>query len=228
MRVGPLVLVLCLTSIAHADEPQKPEALEHYKAGAAAFTNGEYTEASKHFSAAYELEPLADLLWSWAHSERLAGHCVTAKGLYRKYSREAQTPSKVKAANDAIKLCDHEPPKEQPKPKDNEQPESPKPWYMNKLGGALSASGVVGVTVGITFLALASGSHSAAYQETYLDNFGGKLDETTLRRRIGGVSLGVGIGLLAAGVSVYLVHDQKQRALTAGTDGRVVFVGARF
>ncbi|HEY5920744.1 MAG TPA: hypothetical protein VIV11_03695 [Kofleriaceae bacterium] len=230
MRIGVLVIALWLTSIAHAEEPQKPEAREHLNAGGAAFTAGDYVEASKHFNAAYEIEPLPDLLWSWAQSERMAGRCVTAKGLYRKYAREAQTPSKVKAANDMIALCDKpvKPVKDARRTGESEPVQPLGPWYTNKLGGALTASGVVGVTVGITFLALAAGSHSESKQETYLDDFDSKLDETTQRRWIGGVSLGVGIGLLAAGAGIYLVHDRNQRALTAGTDGRVVFVGARF
>jgi hypothetical protein len=219
MRVASLLIALAITTVAYAEEPQKPEARDHYKAGAAAFTNQDFIEASQEFSAAYEIEPMPELLWSWAQSERLAGNCLTATGLYRKYAREAQKPTQAKAANDMIAKCERDvPPLE--------------PWYKNKLGGALTATGVVGVTVGVTFLALASSSHSAANQiladKGYLDDYEAKLDEVTLRRRIGGISLGVGIAALGAGATIYFLHDRNQRSLTAGTDGRVVFVGARF
>ena len=220
MRVASVLIMLWLTAVARADEPKTPEARSHYTTAAAAFTNQQYGEASQHFAAAYEIEPLPDLLWSWAQSERLAGNCVTAIGLYKKYAREATKPSKAQAANEKIAVCEREAP---PAP----------PWYKNKLGGALSATGVVGVTVGITFLALASSSHSEALAMNnnpngVLEGFEDKLAETTLRRRIGGISLGVGIAALGAGVTVYILHDRKHRALSAGTDGRVVFVGARF
>ena len=98
MRGAPILIALWLTAVAHAGEPTKPAARDHYRAGAAAFQGGQYTEASQHFAAAYDIEPSADLLWPWAQSERLAGNCVTAAGLYRKWAREEQTPTKVKTA----------------------------------------------------------------------------------------------------------------------------------
>ena len=216
MRVGPLVIAICLSSVAYAQEPERVEARAHFKQGVAAYMQHDYPQASAHFSAAYKIEPLADLLWSWAQAERFAGNYETALDLYRKYEREATTPTKAAAARDMIAICEqHLPP-----------PRTP--WYKNRLGGALTASGLVGVSVGITFLALASSSRSAAKEQMFLDDFDAKLDEATLRRRIGAVSLGLGAGAIAAGVMVYVIRDREQRTVTAGTDGRVVFVGGSF
>jgi hypothetical protein len=215
MRLVWFLIALCISSVAFADEPKNPEALAQFRAAAAAYTSGKYLEASKAFSASYELEPILDSLWGWAQSERLAGRCVTAMGLYHKFA--AQAPTRSKTANEMIALCEKQLPPEQ------------SPWYKNKLGGGLAAGGVIGVTIGITFLALASSSRSAADEQMYLDDFEAKLDEATTRRRIGAVSLSVGLAALGAGVTLYVLHDRKQRTtLTAGTDGRVVFVGARF
>jgi tetratricopeptide (TPR) repeat protein len=216
MRTASVVIAICLTSIANAEEPERVEARAHFKQGVAAFEAQQYSQASAHFSAAYKIEPHADLLWSWAQAERFDGKCETAIDLYRKYEREAQTPTKASAARDMIALCE----RQLPPPR--------VPWYTNRLGGVLTASGVVGVTVGITFLALASSSRSAAKEQMYLDDFDAKLDEATLRRRIGAVSLSLGAGALVAGVVVYVIGDREQRTVTAGTDGRVVFVGGRF
>jgi hypothetical protein len=213
MRVASLVIAMCLTSVAHAEEPERVEARAHFKQGVAAFSDHQYSTASLHFEAAYKIEPLADLLWSWAQSERFSGHCETAIDLYRKYEREAQTATKASAARDMIALCAQQ------------LPPPRKPWYANRLGGALTATGAVGVITGITFLSLASSSRSAAKDEMYIDDFGDKLDEATLRRRIGAISLGVGAGVLAAGITVYAMSD---RTVSAGTDGRVVFVAGRF
>jgi tetratricopeptide (TPR) repeat protein len=214
MRITSLVLVIALGSIAHAGEPERVEARAHFKQGLAAFDSHDYRQASAHFSAAYKIEPLPDLLWSWAQAERFAGNYESAIDIYRKFEREATTPTKAAAARDMIALCEQQ------------LPPPRTPWYKNQLGGGLTIGGVVGVGVGITFLALASSSRSAAQQEMYLDDFQAKLDEATLRRRIGAVSLGLGAGAIAAGIMVYVMREQ--RAVTAGTDGRVVFVGGQF
>jgi hypothetical protein len=216
MRAVSLLIAVCLSAVAYAEEPQGVDARAQFQQGVAAFEAQQYSEASGHFATAYKLEPLADLLWSWAQAERFAGKCESAIELYRKYEREAVTATKAAAARDMIALCERQ------------LPPPHKPWYMNKLGGALTAGGVVGVTVGATFLALASSSRSAAKQETYLEDFDAKLEEATLRRRIGGISLGLGAAALAAGITVYVVTDRKQRSVAAGSDGRVVFVSARF
>ena len=233
MRVAVICIALFLTSPAFGEdqkdprEPTNPQALEHYRAGEAAFNRQDYAEASRRLSAAYEIEPMAKLVWSWAQAERMAGNCVSAVGLYKKYARESKSPKAAENANAAISLCERGRKQEVTERPPDERP-TPSPWYQNKLGGALTAGGVVGVTVGITFLALSSGSESASKQEMFLDDYEAKLAEATFRLRFGGASLGLGIGLIAAGVTVYVLHDRNQRALTAGTDGRVVFVGARF
>lgn len=217
MRGLLLVIAICLPSVAHAQQLKDPVASAHFKQGVSAFDLRQYSEASEHFAKAYEIEPLADLLWSWAQAERFAGHCVTAMGLYRKYEREAETASKASAARDMVALCEAQAPVT--------------PWYKNKLGGALTAGGVVGVGLGITFLVLSSSSRDAAQGQVYLDDFEAKLDDATFRRRAGAISLGLGTAALAAGIVVYVRHGRErreQRTVTAGTDGRVVFVGARF
>src|SRR5690349_18436380 len=124
MRLVTFLIAIAVTTVAYADEPKQPEARTHFKAGGAAFTNADFATASQEFSAAYQIEPMPELLWSWAQSERMAGHCVTAVGLYRKYAREATKPSQTKAANDQIAQCEAETP----------PPTTTPPWYKDKLG----------------------------------------------------------------------------------------------
>lgn len=216
MRTLPLLLTLCLSSLARADEPKQPDAAAQFRAGVAAFQNQRYDEAREHFAKAYDLEPMADLLWSWAQSERFAGHCVTAIGLYQKYEREAQTPSKASAARDMVAECEKQLPPKRPA------------WYKDVLGDSLTAGGILGVATGITFLSLASSSRDAANQQMYLDDFAAKLDEATLRRRIGAVSLTVGAAAVAAGIAVYVIHGRHNREVSVGTDGRAVSLAGRF
>src|SRR6185503_8527559 len=95
--LAPILIAFWMTAIAHADEPKTAE--EHYQAGATAYNEAKYAEASEHFSKSYDLKPDADVLWAWAQSERLALNCVTAAGLYRKWARENPSPKKTQAAN---------------------------------------------------------------------------------------------------------------------------------
>lgn len=216
MRSLPLLIALCVTSLAHADEPKQPDAAAHFRAGVDAFQSKRYDEAREHFAKAYDLEPLPDLLWSWAQAERFAGNCVTAMGLYKKYEREAQTPSKASAARDMIAECEKQLPPKRPA------------WYTSVLGDSLAAGGIIGIAAGVTFFSLASSSHDAANQQMYLDDFETKLDEATLRRRIGAISLTVGVAAVAAGITVYVIRDRHNREVAVGTDGRVVSIGGRF
>lgn len=216
MRSLSLLIALCVSSLAHADVPKQPDAAAQFRAGVEAFQNKSYDEAREHFAKAYDIEPMPDLLWSWAQAERFAGNCVTAIGLYKKYEREAQTPSKASAARDMIGECEKQLPPKRPA------------WYTSVLGDSLTAGGIVGIATGVTFLSLASSSRDAANQQMYLDDFAAKLDEATVRRRIGAISLTVGAAAVAAGITVYVIRGRHNREVAVGTDGRVVSFGGRF
>jgi hypothetical protein len=188
----------------------------HMQRATTAFEMRDYVTARAEFAAAYETDPKPGTLWSWAQAERMSGRCNKALPLYRKYLQSASTPDQIKYATEYADYC--------------ERNVGPPPWYKNKLGGALSAGGVVGIGIGIGMFIAASNTASGANNAMYLDDFEHQLDVATDQRRIGAVAFGLGAGLLAAGVMVYVYdsrsHEKQQ--IVAGTDGRTVFVGARF
>jgi tetratricopeptide (TPR) repeat protein len=242
MRRLALLLLLWPAVAAADDQPppqeepeQKPPDIstnpavnEHFHDGLAAYQKRDYKKASREFETAYKLDPLPVLLFTWAQSERLGGHCDKAVPLYNKYLY-ADINAKQKAeTRDNIQRCggNVEAPKKTDEP--DLRAENPR-WYKDKLGGGLTIAGVVGIGVGVAYLVKASGTRSDADGAMFLDDFKSGLDEATTQRRIGAVSLTLGLGLVASGIAVYVIHDkQNKNKLVAGTDGRTVFIGARF
>ncbi|HTL36374.1 MAG TPA: hypothetical protein VL326_24745 [Kofleriaceae bacterium] len=212
------------------EAPQQPEISknpsvnEHFHTGVEAYKNHDYRSAAREFETAYKIEPIPTLLFTWAQSERLLGHCDKALPLYNKYLYSDINEKQTAAARDAIKLCPQPVKDEPPPPVPHEGPV----WYKDKLGGALTAAGVIGVGFGVVFFVKAAGTRSDANSEMFLDDFKRGLDDATTQRRIGAVSLTVGLALVASGVAVYVIHSKRDTKLVAGTDGHTVFVGARF
>ena len=207
-----IALAVLLVSPARADDPR---ANEHFQLGSTAYANKDFSTARREFAAAYELDPSSQNLWSWAQAERMSGRCEEALPLYRKYRDGATTAAKIKYASDYIEQCESA---------------MPPPWYTNKLGGALAISGVVALGVGVGFVTVSHRTESDAYVlPENIGEFEKQLDRASVQRTIGAVSLGVGLALIAGGVTVYVLHSrQHEQQIVAGTDGRTVFVGARF
>src|SRR5262249_36522343 len=97
-------------------------------------------------------------------------------------------------------------------------------WYTDPLGDGLAISGAIGIGVGVVFVVKASSSSAAAKREQFRDAFVADLDRATLQRRIGAASLAAGSALAIGGVLVFVFHRPAPHHLTAGTDGRSVFV----
>lgn len=215
-------------------EPQQPDISknpavnEHFHDGLAAYEKHDYKTSIREFEIAYRLEPLPVLLYTWAQSERLAGHCDKAVPLYKKYLYADITEKQKVRTRENLKQCGATGESvETPTPNEKPATETPR-WYKDKLGGALTVAGVIGVGVGVVYLVKASGTRSDANSAMFLDDFKSGLDDATSQRRIGAVSLTVGLALVASGIAVYVIHDKQNKKLVAGTDGRTVFIGARF
>ena len=224
-----VVALLLLPAIALANEPTDPRAKAQFEAGLAAYEQKDFAAARRAFEAAYEIEQVATLLWSWAQAERLGGRCSKAIDLYRKFQGAKVTPTQSAAAGEMIAQCETLLAAAQPAPA-NEPLDAPRrrPWYRDPLAGGLTAGGLLGVGVGVTFLVLSADKEHEATLAPYLDEHDALLDQATARRRIGGASLALGIGAIAAGVTVYVLNERRQSKLTASTDGRAIYIGARF
>jgi tetratricopeptide (TPR) repeat protein len=241
---------------ARADAPREPlpAAKVFLDAGVAAYSAGDYEAAAREFSAAYKIDPQPAMLYAWAQSLRLGNRCSDAIAIYRRYLAADLTEAQIAAAQNGISLCEKaaqpEPAPEEPAPEEPEEPEQPeqpeepepappaagppidapptRPWYANRLGGALAIGGAVSLGVGVGFLVRSSQNRDAAGDAVFREDFVELLDTATLQRRIGVVGLGVGAALVAGGVLRYMTERERSRSVSVAIAGRSFVVSGRF
>lgn len=224
-------LVVCLwlgvagSALAQPSTAAKP----HVDAGVKAYNAADYETSIREFELAYGIDEDPMLLYAWAQAQRQGRHCDEAIGLYRRYLDSKPTDAQIAAANTGIALCEQTPavrPDKLPPPPADPAPHQPSDsssWYQDRLGGGLVIGGVASAAIGVTFLVLSSRSADAASAAGPRAEFLDRLDEATLRRRIGIVGLGVGAGLVIAGIVRYATRD-----VVVATSGTSVLVSGRF
>jgi len=234
MIKATLIALVSWSAVASADD--KPalnaEASAHNQIALTAFSVKDYATAAHHFEAAYKADPQPALLYGWAQSERLGGHCADAIPLYRKYLDANVSPQSLQAARTNITQCEQAIAAHAPKPLPAPQPEPAQPhqaaWYADPVADALAIGGVAGIAVGITFLVKSSNSESSASHAATLPAFHDALDDATTQKRIGYTSLVAGGALAAAGVFLWVRHGREHSAPIVATDGRSLVIGAWF
>nr|HEX4314945.1 hypothetical protein [Kofleriaceae bacterium] len=160
--------------------------------------------------------------------------------------------AQIQAADSGVALCKDAAPATPPAPPPGPPPQQPlaaapattsappaatitsdaadgSPWYASTGGDALTAGGVVGIGVGVGFLAKASSSESAAKSAMLRGDFLRDLDDATSQRRIGAIALGAGVALAAAGIYLYVRHGHEHgHGAMIATDGHTVAVAGSF
>ncbi|MEZ4452682.1 MAG: hypothetical protein R3B09_24695 [Nannocystaceae bacterium] len=231
-RRRALALVVALTAGApsipaaaaapQAEAPIDPAAKEHLDRALALYGSGEYEAAIKEFKIGYSIDPRREFLFAWAQSERLAGDCVTATELYKRFLDEGPSDAQIAAAEHNLELCEkqiaealeHPEPEPEPEPEPAPEPEpepepapepapEARPWYRDGLGDGLVGGGVALALVGGGLLtAAAVKERRLADLPTYGD-FAAQADDVhqsaRALRRVGGVSLGIGGALIVGG-----------------------------
>ena len=109
MREAALVLLVGLLATPAALADDRADAKNYFKAGASAYTAGDYLAAIQALDAAYRLTPLPAIAFSLAQAERRQyfvsrepAHLVRAIELYRTSVKEVPTGSRVADATDAL------------------------------------------------------------------------------------------------------------------------------
>jgi hypothetical protein len=215
--------LLALPRIAAAEPELSPAARKKFDEGLETFKRADYAAASAAFEAAYALDDsLPAVLYAWAQSERLGGRCPRAVELYTKFRGAKITPSQDDAARDAIAQCAQaEPPPQQPPPA---APATGWTLQLRTPDDELVGGGAILFTLSIVLYGHGGDAEheEAAAPTPSLANY-----EASRAKRdhvLGGI--GIGAGIAAAGLGVYLrvSHHDVQ----ATTDGKVVMLGARF
>lgn len=238
--IAIVILVLACVRESAADDarpPPPPEAAQHVQAGIAAYDASDFETAGREFEAAYRIDPDPKWLYAWAQSRRLGGHCDEAVELYERYITTNPGDDNVAAASHGMSLCKQARATSPPAPPAPEQPRvaprEPPPakpvtsaWYHDNLGTALVLGGSVTIGAGATFLVLAARSEDAAHRADLRDDFIARLDEATLRKRIGWACMATGAALAIAGVVRYATWHEA--SVSVAVTPRSIGVVGRF
>jgi len=240
-----LSLVLGVWSPARAEEASQLSAAQrierargHFDRGQSLFNRAQYAAAALEFQAAYELQPLALLLWNAAQAYRKAGDDAQAVEYYKRYL-DADPTTKKRAEVEKVladldfkqKVATAAPPTEpagppQPQAGDTERPpfselaqqqqraeratqaRPPRPWWKDRLAPVFLGGGAALVAVGGGLWGAANATVGAA--NASYDNFADA--HTVGNQRIAGVVvLSVGAAAMVAGGATYLILWQRDK-----------------
>lgn len=238
-------LVLGAWSPARAEEASQlsaaqriDRARQHFDRGQSLFNRAQYVAAALEFQAAYELQPLALLLWNAAQAYRKAGDDAQAIEYYKRYL-DADPATKKRADVEKVladldfkqKVATAAPPTEpagppRPQAGDTELPpfselaqqqqradraaraRPPQPWWKDRLAPIFLGGGGALVAVGGGLWGAANATVGAA--NSSYENFADA--HGVGNQRIAGVVLfSVGAAAMVAGGARYLIVWQRDK-----------------
>jgi hypothetical protein len=91
MLLGSIVLATLLGHAPTASDP-RAQAQQRWDQADALASEGRHDEAVADYALAWQDLHAPAILYSWAQSERLRGHCTEAAALYERFVAEGQTP----------------------------------------------------------------------------------------------------------------------------------------
>jgi hypothetical protein len=209
-----------------------------FQSGLALFKAGLFEAAEQEFELGYSMKPLPLFLFNAAQAARRANQPVTALALYRKFvTLDIETPQRAEALERIAELEQVVKSLPPPSPPGVARPAaSPiavarpaaRRWYLDPAGGALLGVGAAASLAGVVVLGVGGarvldaersyGSFDAAHQATPL-------------LIAGGVTLGLGVALLAVAVVRYALvrRDLRgRRSLGAGAGFTTAGLGFQF
>jgi hypothetical protein len=217
-EVGAAVVPAAVPQAAPAEieGPMRPDARALYDRALARFGTRDYPGAIVDLEAGYALEPRRDFLFAEAQAKRLAGDCPGAVGLYHRFLVTGPPAVQANAAQIALGRCAQELANRPavvvtlaaPLP----APGAPPKWWRDPLGLTLSGGGVVGIGVGIGFLAASLGARSDAGAAPNLAEYARHWSVAESRLDVAIGALAIGGALVAAGVTRFGIVRRRARA----------------
>jgi hypothetical protein len=92
MPIASLPSVALAVLLATAPKPLEAQAQQRWDHADALASEGRHDEAVEEYARAWQDLHAPAILYSWAQSERLRGHCTEAAALYERFVGEGQTP----------------------------------------------------------------------------------------------------------------------------------------
>ena len=193
----------------------RPEAAALYRRGLERFAARDYAAAVADLEAGYSIDPRREFLFAEGQAKRLAGDCKGAVALYQRFLLTNPTGVQTNATQMALGRCaqhlaDHpevvvEPPR-QPAP-----PPPPIIWWRDPFGVGLTGAGVVGVGVGVGFIAASYGARHDAEKAADYDPYDRRWSTAESRWQVGVGTLALGTALTAIGVARFVVVRRHAR-----------------
>jgi len=197
--------------------PMQPAAAALYTRGLERFAARDYAAAIADLEAGYAIDPRREFLFAEGQAKRLAGDCKGAVALYQRFL--ATSPSAVHAnatqmalGRCAQNLAEHpevvmvQPPRQPPPP-----PPPPILWWRDPVGLGFTGAGVVGIGVGVGFIAASYAARHDAERAPAYDPYDQRWSTAASRWNVGVGTLALGAALTAVGVARFVLV--RRRAL---------------
>lgn len=193
----------------------QPEAAALYTRGLARFGARDYGAALADLEAGYAIDPRREFLFAEGQAKRLAGDCKGAVALYQRFLATGPTPVQANATQMALGRCaqhmaEHpevvlvQPPRQPPPP-----PPPPIKWWRDPFGLGFTGAGVIGIGVGVGFVAASyTAKHDAERAPSY-DPYDQRWATAEARRQVGVGTLALGTALTAIGVARFVMVRQN-------------------
>jgi len=206
-------------------EPKSEEAKTRLADGLKLFNEEDFDGAVAEFTEGYAIEPDPIFLYTMGQAELNREDCPTAVKLFSRFIA-ADVPDAAKAAaREAMLLCaermaaagitpEIEEPIEEPEPMPEPLPPEPEPepekakWYLDPVGDALVAVGVLGVGAGVGLVVGGTVLGNKPPAPTYAEHED-RNDRVKTLQIAGGVTAGVGGLLLMGGVVRWVLVSRK-------------------
>jgi tetratricopeptide (TPR) repeat protein len=209
---------------AEIEGPMRPDAQALYDRALSRFATRDYAAAIGDLEAGYALEPRRDFLFAEAQAQRLRGDCAGAVGLYQRFLRSGPPAVQASAAQIALGRCAQElanrPQVVVTVPAPPAPPAPPPKWWHDPWGLTLSGGAVVGLGVGVGYLAAALAARDDAGGAPTLGEYARRWSVAETRLDVAVGALAVGGALAAVGIARFVIVRRR-----AGTGPLAFWLG---
>jgi tetratricopeptide (TPR) repeat protein len=188
----------------------QPEAAALYRRGLERFATRDYAAAVADLETGYAIDPRREFLFAEGQAKRLAGDCKGAVALYQRFLATNPTAVQANATQMALGRCAQHL-AEHPEVVVVQQPRQPPPpppppikWWRDPLGLGFTGAGVVGVGVGIGFIAASYAARHDAENAPSYDPYAQRWSTVESRWQVGVGTLVLGAAATAIGVARFV------------------------
>jgi hypothetical protein len=201
---------------AEIEGPMRPDARVLFERALSHFGTHDYPAAIVDLEAGYALEPRRDFLFAEAQAKRLHGDCGGAVALYQRFLLTNPPAVQASAAQIALGRCAQElasrPQVVVTLPAPVGPPPTPPRWWRDPWGLTLTAGGVVGIGVGVGYLAAAFVARGDAGDAPTLAEYNRRWSTAESRRDVAIGALAIGGALAATGIARFVIVHRRAQA----------------